>query len=371
MDKIAVKLLSMTDLSLFEAQYRARNVARQKSVNINKSVFSAQFFPNAMALIGAPDREARLTLDIRGPRASDRLVVTRKIKIQEKNWRLNGEVVPSPADDPDRYRDLAPNDIAVMRFEGDALPERLTLYLVAAAVPEDAAVLAALRTLVAPGPESMAAVSRRELSRLLSGAGLPAASPLSELLVDEEYEEALEEAAQGGSRKLWTLRRTRGRRPTQADLKSARETMERVGREGEELVNVHLGAEAEAGRLTFTWVSDGEPTAPLDFEIVRPDGGRAKVDVKSTRSGHGKAFHMSAAEVLEAAGSMEEYLVYRVSELGDEGGVLRISADMRELARSIAASPLPNGVSPDSFAIDPGLLYWGPSVALRWPAEGD
>lgn len=371
MDKIAVKLLSMTDLSFFEVHYRARNIARQKSININKSVFSKQFFPNAAALIGTPDKEARITLDIRGPADSDRLIVTRKIKIQEKNWRLNGEVVASPANALDPYRNLAPDDIAVMRFEGDAQPEKLTLYLVAAAVPEDASVLTALSTLVGRGRGSMVAISREELSKLLSGAGLRATSPLSELLVDGEYEEALEEAAQGGSRKLWQLRRNRGRKPTRLDLKNARETMERVGREGEELVNIHLSGEMEAGRLTFTWVSDGDATAPLDFEIVRPDGRHVKVDVKATRNAHGSAFHMSAAEVLEAAYSAEEYLVYRISELGDEGGVLRIGMDIRELARSIAAIQLPEGVIPDSFTIDPGLLRWEEPIALRWPPEED
>jgi hypothetical protein len=71
---------------------------------------------------------------------------------------------------------------------------------------------------------------------------------------------------------------------------------------------------------------------------------------------------------LEATSEAARYDIYRVSDLDDDGGTLRISRNVREFAQSLVdfLKELPLGVRPDSFTVDPALLTWSEPVEISW-----
>lgn len=61
----------------------------------------------------------------------------------QKNWRLNGEFVPDPPDDPERYWELTAGDFAIFGFEEqNALPSGIVMVLVSQNELSDASVFA-------------------------------------------------------------------------------------------------------------------------------------------------------------------------------------------------------------------------------------
>ena len=71
-----------------------------------------------------------------------------------KNWRLNGEFVPDPDDDPTRYHGLAAGDLVVFAFDESKVkpvPESIALVLVSQAEADDARVLADLQAFLGTG----------------------------------------------------------------------------------------------------------------------------------------------------------------------------------------------------------------------------
>lgn len=97
------------------------------------------------------------------------------------------------------------------------------------------------------------------------------------------------------------------------------------------------------------------------------------MDVKSTKGEHGRKIHLSIGELETASEPGQRYDVYRVSELGETGGILRISEDIGAFASKVltALGGLPPGVRPDSFSVRPDVLEWGPPIALVWSDEDD
>ena len=135
--------------------------------------------------------------------------------------------------------------------------------------------------------------------------------------------------------------------------------------DGEALVNSWLAGPGGADLDEFEWVASKAPLAPFDFES-RSGSERTLIEVKSTRSGHDQAFFISVGELRCAAGASDPYRIYRVSELSEAGGVLRVSAPINALAESIInwLDELPSGVGASSFRIQPSSLEFGESVEL-------
>lgn len=129
--KTAIKRLSRSDLTLFEWHFRRIRAGNQKSINLNADIFVHEFYP-ALATIGH-DEPIRLSLLVHGPGKKGPLSLTRKIIKAEsyKNWRLDGEMIHIDQDDPDRFSMLQPGDLAILRFEGEPVPEQIDLYLIA------------------------------------------------------------------------------------------------------------------------------------------------------------------------------------------------------------------------------------------------
>ena len=100
---------------------------------------------------------------------------------------------------------------------------------------------------------------------------------------------------------------------------------------------------------------------------MRAGGSLERLDVKTTRGAFDRPLHISLAELKEmAADSQADYRLYRVFDADDFGAKLRISADLKEFARSIvgALSALPAGTVVDAISVDPLRIPFGHPIAL-------
>lgn len=374
MTHFAVKRLTRSDLTFFEWQFRRQNAGNQKSINLNADVFIDDIFPYARTVAAGQPHQFPVRLQIFGPglrRTPDNK--TRKVIAaggNQKNWRLNGEFVPDPDDDPTRYHGLAAGDLAVFAFEegrAQPVPESIALVLVSQAEADDARVLADLHAFLGTG--RMALLPPDVLGQV--SAASPADHPIRELL-DIEMDVALEEAALGSTEAIRKLRtRPSARRMSAAALAKARASAEANGRNGEVLVNIFLQNALAEGQITaFTWVSEENAISPWDFEVVELDGTVVRVEVKSTGGGFDRSIHISQNEVLaaaEAAAPRTDF--YRVFALSDDGGWLRVSQDIAAMCRTIngAVSGLGAGIAPDGYSIDVARLAgWSEPARLTY-----
>lgn len=368
-DRIALKRLSASDLTFFEWQFRNRNAGNQKSINLNANVFVEQLYPAVPSLTA----EIHANLTLLGPGIKGPYNLARKIIKNEsyKNWRLNGEFVHNPVDDPDRFNSLEPGDLALLRFEGEPVPTRIDLIVFARAEPADAGPFDELLLLVPEaGRLSMASVTREDLAAALGAA--PEGHPILAVFGDAEIDAALEDAAYGNEAATRQLRRRAARRVSTLELSEARSSAERVGRDGEGLVYIHLKSLLNSGALSeVVWEADDNAAAPFDFQVRAPSGAEVKIDAKSTSGPFERVIHISAAEVAEAAESEERYDLYRIFEITDDGAKLRVTEGIRPFAEAVVQSleHLPPGVRPDGFSVSTECFEWGPEVAIERPDE--
>lgn len=374
--RIALKRLTKSDLTFFSWQFRNRNAGNQKSINLNADVFVSHLYPG-LGAVGA-DTEIPLPLGLYGPSGKPLYRVVRKVLKGEtyKNWRLNGEFVNNPDEDPERFNVLKEGDLAVMQFHGDERPRAVDLLFLASGRREDAALYAAFSALLPAGVRrSMVVLSEEQVSAAAGSAGIPQEHPLRLFWSDPAFEAAMEDAAAGSAEGLESVRRLRrGRKITSAELARARQKAEAVGRDGEAVVHGHLLRELSAGRLTkVEWTSSEDPCAPYDFEIEMPGGVIIRIDAKSTEADFTRKFHISEAEIACAASSAERYDIYRVYGLNENGAKLRTAEGIRDFAGSLmtASRSLPAGVTPDGFLVDPrGCgLFWEAELDLPRPEE--
>jgi hypothetical protein len=264
-EKFALKRLRGSDLSFFEFHFRNETYgkARQKGINLNTDVFIDQFYPQAHALMGA--RWSVLTT-IFGPGTAPAFVPPgdhrRPITYNNgKNWRLDGGTIPDDPALPDRFKPLAPNDLALLCFRGDPTPTEVDVILIAAAV--EPAVHAPLNALVPPtGPRSMIPVAAAQINAALAGIALPAGHPLADLEPDPAIEAAVEDVVLGGSSTPILAKRRGGRRLTPEEMAQARENAQRIGADGEAILNGWLAErEANATIGELDWVSRRDAAA--------------------------------------------------------------------------------------------------------------
>lgn len=126
--KIALKLLTASDLSLFKVHLR---LSKQKAINLNSGIFIDQFYPALQNTFEAVPVE----LSIYGPAAKPAHILTRKTLRSpgSKNWRLDGEFIHDIEEDPDRFRHLQAGDYALITFSGDERPTAIQLILISQA----------------------------------------------------------------------------------------------------------------------------------------------------------------------------------------------------------------------------------------------
>ncbi len=355
-DRIALKRLTASDLTFFESLFRTLDVGNQKSINLNADVFVERFYPTLPDQISTSGDVINVSLTVLGPDGAGPYLLSRAITKREayKNWRLNGEFIYDPQDQPGRFDQMAAGDLAVFEFIGDPLPQKVTLLLISANSPADASLRANLNTLVPGGRRTMVDVSRDQLAA--ATASVPATHPIWALAKDPEFESALEDVALGGTQSIEKLTSRTPRPISAATLAAAKAAAERNGRDGEALAWFHLRKMQDAQQASeIEWVANTNAVASYDFSAVI-GGMTRRIDAKSTNGDFGRPVHMSIAEIIVAAQS-EHYDLWRIYDLNQDGARLRIARDIGAAAQKILGGiSMPKGVVVDSVSIDPATL---------------
>ncbi len=372
--KIALKRLTKSDLTIFEWQFRNRNAGNQKSVNLNANVFVDQLYP--LAEDHVPTEGSPVSATIYGPGVSNGVRISSTItpkseETNQKNWRLGGPLIHDPDDAPGRFHVLEAGDLIIMRFTGEPVPTEVDLIFVAHGHPDDAPLHAALDEFIPGGKKTMVQLGAGDLEIVATSISMPAGHPFPYAVL-EGGEADIEDASFGSA--TGVRRATRGGRKniSASELEKARTNAQRIGRDGEVLVNAHLATLVDDGTLSEAiWVADENAAAPLDFHVTAPSGDGTRIDAKSTTGPFQRKFHISAAEVAEAAAATGPYVIYRVFEINEDGAMLRVSEDIYPAAVRLIKSldGLPEGFQPDSFSVDPASLEWGEEVSLIRPEE--
>lgn len=357
--KIALKRLSASDLTFFEVHFRTTAGTKQKAFNLDRSVLIDRFYPSLPDL---GEERFPLSLRIFGPGIRPVHELQRKILKQQKNWRLDGELIYNPPDDEHRYDALSPDDFALFDFLGDATPTAAQIYLVSQNEATDSSLLAALRK------EYSGSLSKHKSMLELDLANLASLLQLIEIedghpIVDVIDEDAVEDAVFSGIEGIRTIQARRGGRGlSREEFAKTRRAAEKSGRLGEELLAAHFDRLlVENEILEFEWTSDSNAIAPYDFEIHQNKKEIKFVEVKSTRGPFANRIHISFAELLEMASRGDSYDLYRMYEVTETSAKLRIAGQLGGFAKEIVStlSGLPDRVTIDGISLDPTILSFG------------
>jgi hypothetical protein len=370
--KIAVKRLSASDLTLFEYHYRRTSGTKQKAFNLDAAVFVKELYPSLPERMDVGTDRIPLDLHIFGPGKANLHNLQRKVLKQQKNWRLNGELIVNPPEEVDRYNTLTKGDFAIMEFFGASTPYSARIYLVASTDDNDHELHNAITDKygsVFGNHKGMISTSLEELVDVISKVSLEDNHPILDFM---EYDE-LEDAVQGGVEGTANLiKRRRSRGIGKDEFAQAKKNAELTGRTGEELVNDFLESECALGNITgFKWDADSNPISPFDFSIIDGVTVLRKIDAKSTSGAFENRIHVSMSELLEMCDPMIPYDLYRVYDTMSLEPKLRISEDIREFALEVVESlrDLPAGVSVDSVSIKTTEISFGPEFYLSTGEE--
>lgn len=202
--RLAIKRLTASDLTFFEWQFRNRNAGNQKAVNLNADVFIDELYPGLPGTAMGTEGKRTLDLFIYGPGLRSEYNLQRKIVkgATYKNWRLDGEFVHNPPEDPDRFNVLMEGDLAVIEFFGETQPAAARMVLVGGRLPEDTSLHSILSGVVSAG-RSMISLTPSRLAQLVEAAGTQSDHPINELV---SLETALEVATLGDLQEKAKLR---------------------------------------------------------------------------------------------------------------------------------------------------------------------
>lgn len=363
--QLAIKRLTPSDLTLFDYQYNTAPAGKQKAINLNRDVLVDQIYP-ALSQSGIMSSERYpVDLYLYGPGLAGEYNLQRKILKQQKNWRLNGELVYNPPDDPGRFNILQPEDLVVFDFSEGLFPLVVRAVFLAQTSSDDLALHTVLNQ--ALGTESMLAVPSADLPRLIAQAAPPQAHPIYGLVLDAE----IEDAVAGGSIAEERIVSRPNRRPISwAELLRARENNSRLGRLGEQFVNDYLSQLKSSGQIAnYDWASDVDALSPFDFRVSPIGESSTVADVKTTRNGFDAPIFVSYNELKIMAD--EPYALYRVFDIEGDTAQLCIATNLQEFAKGVLAifSQLPEGVLPDGISLAPSKMSFGSPVQLRLTQE--
>ena len=359
---IVLKRLSASDLTIFEYQYSKTSGAKQKGINLDKAVIY-QLYPNLKHRLATSGAKIPVQLLIYGPGSAGLHSQMRKILLQAKNIRLNGELIRNPVDESKRYDSLGKNDFAIMEFIGEDEPETVKILLLSQNVPHDTRLYMALAERYSDGfgaHKGMQMLSPADLSGLIRSLDFTDGHPVFDFIDGE----LLEDAALGGIEGVHELQRIRqARGVSQEELTRAKRNAEQNGRLGEELLNTWLEEQVTRGLIRgFRWEADENAVAPYDFLIHDANGEPERlIDAKSTSGTFGNKIHISSAELEEMVCGPVPYDIYRLYGISDTRARCRIAKDtgtvLRPAFRLLAS--LQDGVTANGITVNPDILPFG------------
>lgn len=352
--KLALKRLTASDLTLFKWHLQNHPAGKQKAFNLDAGVLVGALYPQLGEPSLIPQPRFPLDLYLSGPGLAAANNLQRKILKQQKNWRLNGELIDNPEDDPQRYNVLAPGDFALFEFSGDVVPQTAKVVLVAGSVPSDTEVHAELGRRFPDG--SMWALEESIISEVLAATSPLAGHPL----YDWVQSDALEDAALGGAAGTAAINARRGSRGISPDdFMRSRRTAEATGVAGEEFLNAHFEREHQEGRIAaFEWTASINAVSVFDFRVTPAGGGIRLVDAKSTTGVFANPIHLSFGELYKAVHGPEPYDICRLYEVTGDRAKMRIATNIGPIVRQVleSFSSLPPEVAVDGISIRPDFL---------------
>lgn len=372
-DRIAIKRLTQSDLTFIDYHFQMKTFgeSKQKAINLNRNVLIDRLFPD---LARSPEARINVLLTVYGPAGAGAFtpsIPTRPIlNNNAKNWRLNGRTLPDDPSLPNRFKNLGPDDLAVMVFRGWPRPNEIDLTFISA--QDDVAVHRELDKQVGHGRKSMVQVTRDALQIALRDFNLEDDHPLITLIEEEPPEDvkrAIDDVIHGGAGSEILRRRRGGPRLTPAELAEARNSASRVGEEGEEILHAWLLLEQESGRISnVEWVSRRDAAAPYDFLFL--EGTKTiRMDAKSTGGPFERRIHVSHNELIEAK-QQGSYRIARVFNLSEDGALCRICQEFGPVSKGIIDGlKLPAGTVPNGFSILPETMEFGSEFELQWPLD--
>lgn len=355
--KLALKRLTASDLTLFKWHFQNHPAGKQKAFNLDAGILTGRLYPQLGEPALVPQPRYPLDLYLCGPGLAPTNNLQRKILKQQKNWRLNGELIDNPVESPELYNILVPGDFALFEFTGDVTPTTAHVVLISSALPADVEIHAELARRFPEG--SMWVLEERLVQEVLAAAAPPPGHPL----YDWAETSLLEDAALGGVMGTEAINARRGSRGVSPeDFMRSRRNAEAVGVAGEELLNAWLEAEREEGGVrAFEWTASVNAVAPYDFLITDSTGEVRMADAKSTVGGFGNPIHLSLTELMVAVNGPEPYDIYRVYEVSDMGAKMCVARNIGPSLSKIlkALSVLPEGITVDGISIRPEYLSFG------------
>ncbi len=364
--RLAIKRLTASDLTFFEWQFRNRNAGNQKAVNLNADVFIDELYPGLPGTAMGIEGKRTLDLFIYGPGLRSEYNLQRKIVkgATYKNWRLDGEFVHNPPEDPDRFNVLMEGDLAVIEFFGETQPAAARMVLVGGGLPEDTSLHSILSGVVSAG-RSMISLTPSRLAQLVEAAGTQSDHPINELV---SLETALEVATLGDLQEKAKLRSAPPRRRMSPDvLQRARSNADRVGELGEQFVNSYLAVLKAEGQIEgFEWVSRENAVSPYDFR-THVGGEQILLDAKATEGTFERKLHISLSELRQMGFGIGRYDLYRVFDMGETTANLRVAEDVGEWAKAVIETfeGLPEGIVAEGIIVSPSKLHFGPTVEIK------
>lgn len=361
--KLALKKLKPSDLSFFSSYLTQHDKNKQKAFNLDSRLMqSEQFFPSLKAMLqAAENKEALISLSLFGPGLTERHSLARKIRLDAKNIRLNGEIVHGPLTQPDRYDVMAPGDFAIMEFTGTAVPTAARVVLIAAADPNDFAIHAALTALLPDEADSMEVLSAEKIESIID---LTKPSPDHPIRIWLDTA-MLEELGNGDAVAVERLNLRRpGRGMSLIDLKASKISAERTGRLGEELLNQFFLSPSLPGLLRADWIADVNAISPFDFLLDFGSSNTRHADAKSTSGQFSNPVYLSIAEIRHAVNSGVPYDIFRLYEVKEETATLRIAFDVGPQLVCVLDSlkALPELVRVDALSFDPAFFNFEKAV---------
>ena len=367
MDRLALKRLTASDLTFFKWHHENVPAGNQKAINLSRNVFIDRLYPSLPDRLSEKgDIKIPVTLVLLGPGLNGEYTLQRKIlkSASYKNWRLNGEFIYPPADNPERYNILKPDDIAVMGFEGLTEPKAVYIDFISSEVEYDRDLHPLLSNKIDNKRGGMKEISGTELESIINTAGVPDEHPINKYVLSND----MIEVVQGSAEAQLRVYRRSGRTMSQDRLRAARLKAEHIGNMGEELIAAYLSCKLENSEINdFTWASRINAIAPYDFETVSLENVKTLIDVKTTTGAFSTNLHISMAEI-ETMALENEYVIYRVFDITDTGGKLRISMPMRQYALDVKETfhSLPEGTKVDSISCNPDCIGFGPVIEMSF-----
>lgn len=359
---LVAKRLKMSDLTLFRDHQGA---GRQRAWNLDAHPFTSTLYPGLPA--GTYDVASAVT----GPGGAETIgLLGMSVARQQKNWRYQGPMIPQAA----RFEHLAPGDVVLLDFAGIDAPNRVDALLVAAGASRDASLHGNLSAHL--GDAGMRALSGDDWETLLLASDPDAGHPAWELGLDPEEPvvEAEGPSFHAASSPATGIRRRRaGRRRAQSplELELAAILQREIGEAGEEIVHAeHVRAH---GADRVRWISREDATHPHDIDVEFPGEVGIADEVKSTRGGFSRPFHISKAELREAS-THTGYRITRVYDLSRGGANVRFAAVgvtewAADVLKRIAVLESAGGIAVPQLRAFPDEMpvSWSPSVSLERP----